>query len=108
MKTSMTEKLRLVKEAEEKADRTLAEYRGKAEAIISEARGEAESTRDEMEERARSEGVTEMNGIIEEAGKSALELGKQYEADGNSLREAVADRRGAAVAFIVEKLEEGA
>jgi vacuolar-type H+-ATPase subunit H len=108
MSTSMTEKLKLVKEAEDKAGRTLAEYREKAEAIVSEARDKAEREKEEMEAKARSEGVAEMNGIVEQAGKSARELGKQYEEDGNRLREAVADRRGDAVAFIVEKLEEGA
>jgi vacuolar-type H+-ATPase subunit H len=107
METSMTAKLKRVKETEDKAGRTLAEYREKAEAIVSEARSEAERAKEEMEEKARSEGVAEMNGIIEKAGKSARELAKQYEADGKRLREAVADRRGEAVAFIVEKLEEG-
>ena len=96
MSTSMAEKLKLVKEAEDRAGRTLSEYREKAEAIVSEARDKAERTKDEMEERARSEGVAEMNEIIEEAGKSARELGKQYETDGNKLREAVAGRREAA------------
>lgn len=105
---SMTEKLRMVKEAEDKAGRTLEEYREKAEAIISGARADVERAKEEMEEKARSEGVAEMNEIIEEAGKSARDLGKQYEEDGSKLREAVAGRHGAAVAFVVEKLEEGA
>ena len=107
MNSSMTAKLRQVKEAEDRAGRTLAEYREKAEAIVSQARSDKEKARDEVEERARSEGVAEMNGIVEDAGRDARELAKQYEADGERLREAVAGRRAAAVAFIVEKLEEG-
>ena len=107
METSMAAKLKLVKEAEDEAGRTLAEYREKAGAIVSDAHGEVERAKEDMETKARSEGVAEMNEIVEEAGRSAEELGKEYEADGKQLREAVAERRGEAVAFIVEKLEEG-
>jgi vacuolar-type H+-ATPase subunit H len=105
--SEIADKLGSVKDAEDKAERTLEEYRARAEAIVSSARDGSETAKGEAEEKARSEGEDEMAAILREAEKSAGELRKRYEEDGARLRKTVAVKQAAAVGFIVERLEQG-
>lgn len=107
MISSMVEKLKMVREAEDKAKQVLEYYRRMAEETTAEAREEAARMREREEAKAREEGEEEMNGTIELAGKEAEELRVEYMYDRMRLLAEVVERRKGAVAFLVEKLEKG-
>ena len=107
MISSMVEKLKKVKEAEERARQVRDYYRHMAEETLAEAREEAVAIKNREEARAREEGEQEMNEIIELGGKEAEELRVEYMYDRMRLLAEVVERRKDAVAFLVEKLEKG-
>jgi vacuolar-type H+-ATPase subunit H len=98
----------MVREAEEKAEQVVDYYRGMAEETIAAAEAEAEKTRSEAEERAREEGEQEMRELIAQAGTEAEELRVEYMYDRMRLLAVVVERRKDAVAFLVDRLEQGA
>jgi vacuolar-type H+-ATPase subunit H len=103
----MAEKLGRVREAEEKAEQIVEYYRGMAEETIAAAEAEAEKARSEAEERAREEGEQEMREIIENARAEGEELRVEYMYDRMKLLAMVVERRKDAVAFLVDRLEQG-
>jgi vacuolar-type H+-ATPase subunit H len=103
----MAEKLKMVREAEEKAGHVLEYYQQMAEESVSRARDETARTRAEGEAKAREEGETEMKEIIEHAKKEAEELRVEYMYDRMRLLAVVVERRKEAVAYLVDKLERG-
>ncbi len=107
MISSMVEKLKMVREAEDKAVKVLEFYQRMTEEAIAEAQDDVAKMREREEAKARSEGEEEMKGIIELAGKEAEELRIEYMYDRMRLLAEVVDRRKDAVAFLVEKLEKG-
>jgi len=105
--TSMTEKLSLVREAEEKAEQVLDYYRKMAEETIEGAQAEVEKNRDEAEAAARAEGENEMQEIIEHARMEGEELRVEYMYDRMRLLAVVVERRKEATSFLVDMLEKG-
>lgn len=105
--TSMAEKLSQVREAEEKAEQVVDYYRKMADETVAAAQAEVEKARSEAEERAREEGEQEMRDIIAHAGTEAEELRVEYMYDKMRLLAVVVERRKDAVAFLVDKLEQG-
>ena len=105
--SSIAEKLGRIKEAEDRAEGTLEDYRKRAEELIAGARAESEKAQADMEAKARSEGEAEMKGMVEEANREARALRERFKEDAARMRETVAARKGSAVRFVLEKLEKG-
>lgn len=106
--TSIAEKLRQVREAEEKAKQIREVYANMAAEIIQQAREEARRLREREEAKARVEGEAEMEEIVKHAMQEAEELRVEYMFDRAKLLAEVAKRRRRAVEFLLRKLEEGA
>ncbi|RJP32593.1 MAG: hypothetical protein C4536_05890 [Actinobacteria bacterium] len=104
---SMVEKLRLVREAEDKAEQTTRYYRQMAEESISAAREDVLKLKQESEAKAREEGEAEMRQMIEHARMEAEELRVEYMYDRMRLLAVVVERRKDAVAYLMERLERG-
>jgi hypothetical protein len=104
---SLSEKLKLVKEAEEKARGIRIYYDQMARDAVSRARDEAASNMKKEEAKAREQGEAVMQELIEHANKEAEELRIEYTYDRIRLHEVVVGRRRAAVAFLVERLLKG-
>ena len=105
--SSMAEKLNLVREAESKAEQVLDYYRKMAKENISSAHAEVGQVKQEEEARAREEGEEEMRDIIAHARIEAEELRVEYMYDRMRLLSTVVERRKGAIAFLVERLEQG-
>ncbi|MBN2026426.1 MAG: hypothetical protein JW854_06695 [Actinobacteria bacterium] len=105
--SSMVDKLRQVKEAEEKAEQVIDYYRNMAEESIANARENALKLRQEGEAKAREEGENEMREIIQHARMEAEELRVEYMYDRMRLLAVVVERRKDAVAYLKDRLEKG-
>lgn len=101
------EKLRKIKETEDRAREILEGYRRKAETAVSEAREEADRLVATEEARAREKSESEAEAMISLAGTEALELRQEYMFDVHYLENMVARKRSRAVGFLLEKLLEG-
>jgi vacuolar-type H+-ATPase subunit H len=105
--SSMVEKLRQVKEAEDKAEQVIDYYRQMAEESIAKAREDVLKLKQDEEAKAREEGENEMREIIQHARMEAEELRVEYMYDRMRLLAVVVERRKDAVAFLKERLERG-
>ena len=105
--SSMAEKLRLVKEAEEKAEQVIDYYRNMAEESVTEAREDVLKLKQDGEAKAREEGEKEMREMIEHARIEAEELRVEYMYDRMRLLAVVVERRKEAVAYLLQSLEAG-
>jgi vacuolar-type H+-ATPase subunit H len=103
--SSLVEKLKLVKEAEEKALQIIEKYRVMASESIAEANEEAQRIREREESRASEEGEAEMERIIKHAKEEAEEIRVEYMFDRARLLEKSADRYRKAVDFLLDRLE---
>jgi len=105
--SSMADKLRRVKEAEEKAEQVIDYYRNMAEESVAEARENALKLKQDGEAEAREEGEKEMREMIQHARIEAEELRVEYMYDRMRLLAVVVERRKEAVAYLLERLEAG-
>ncbi len=103
--STIAEKLKLVREAEEKAEKTLDLYRNIARETVEKALEEAKRLREEEEAKARVQGEAEMEEIVNHARAEAEELRVEYMLDRAKLLSEVAKRRKRAVSFLLLKLE---
>jgi len=103
----MVEKLRQVKEAEDKAEQVIDYYRNMAEESIARAREDVLKLKQDGEAKAREEGENEMQEIIQHARMEAEELRVEYMYDRMRLLAVVVERRKDAVTYLKERLERG-
>lgn len=101
------EKLRKVKEAEERARELMETHRRTADEIVLRAREEADRVVTTEEAKVREKSESEARDMITLAETEALELRQEYMFDVHYLDNLVARKRGHAVDFLVEKLLEG-
>ena len=104
---SMAEKLSQVREAEDKAAQVVDYYRKMAEETITNAQAEVEKNGNEVEASAREEGEQEMREIIENGVTEGEELRVEYAYDRMRLLAVVVEKRKEAIAYLVDKLEQG-
>lgn len=102
------EKIKKIREAEERAAGLLDDYRLEAEGIVARAREDADRLIAREEEAVRERSEKEAAAIIELAGTEALELRQEYMFDVHYLEALVARKRASAVQFLVDKLLEQA
>ncbi len=102
------EKIKKIRETEERAAQMLEALRREAEGIIAEAREEADRLVATKESAARDKSEKEAAALIELAGTEALELRQEYMFDVRYLEALVARKRASAVQFLVNKLLEQA
>jgi vacuolar-type H+-ATPase subunit H len=107
MMSPLIEKLKIVKEAEDKARQTLEMYRQMAEEAISQARKEIPGMLEREEATARVEGERILQETILHAHAEAEELRVEYTIDRAKLLSAVAVRNRNAVTFLFNKFESG-
>lgn len=105
MMSSLAEKLKMVREAEEKAIQILEVYRVMASESIAEAHEEVQRIKEREEARAREEGEAEMERIIKHAKEEAEEIRVEYMFDRARLLEESADSYKKAVNFLLDRLE---
>ncbi len=105
--SAILEKLKMVKEAERKAQQILELYRQMADEALSLAQEEVLRQKELEEAAAREEGKSEMEEMIELSMREAEELRVEYMFDRAKLLSEVAERHREAVAFLMEKLEKG-
>jgi vacuolar-type H+-ATPase subunit H len=103
----LLEKLRMVRETEDKAKQTLEMYKKMAEEALFQAREEVPGMVQRAEAEAREQGERELAETIKHANSEAEELRVEYTIDRAKLLSAVAVRHRNAVAFLLDKLENG-
>lgn len=98
------DKLKMIKEAEAKAQKVIEFYRHMAEEAVSNAQEEGKKMREEEEARARERAELESEQIIKLAMAEVEEIRLEYVYDRLSLYEAVVKKRERAVAFLLNRL----
>lgn len=98
------EKLKRIREAEERAAELLEGHRRTAAEIAAEASDEADRVVAAEEERVRERSEEEAEAMVRLAGTEALELRQEYMFDLHYLENMVARKRSRAVGFLLEKL----
>jgi len=102
----MSDRLRMVLEAEEKARRVLDEYRKSAEEIIARAREQAAALEKEILEEARIQGEKVQAEKLAHSRQEAEDLRWEYMFDRARLLAEVSTRCRRAVDLLLEKLED--
>jgi vacuolar-type H+-ATPase subunit H len=105
MANSSLEKLRRIKEVEEKARSLLDEAGRKSGELLAEARLEASRRVKEEETRAREDGNTRLAETLEQAQIEADGISDKANEEVEKLIAAAAPRREKAVVFLLERLE---
>lgn len=104
--STATEKLKRVKEAEDRAAEVIAASQAQAEEILRGAREEGEALRESERERAREKGEKDLRGRVEQAEKEAEEIRRAYREEKERILGVARGKSGEAVAYLLRKMEE--
>lgn len=101
-----TEKLKRVKEAEDRAAEVIAASQARAEEILRRAREEGEALRESEREKAREKGERDLRERVEQAKREAEEIRRSYREEKERILVVARGRSAEAVAYLLQKMEE--
>ncbi len=100
------EKLKQVKEAEDRAAEAIAASQAQAEQILRRAREEGDALLESERERAREKGEKDLQERVKQAKGEAEEIRRTYREEKERIIAAAREKSGKAVAFLMRKMEE--
>jgi vacuolar-type H+-ATPase subunit H len=101
-----TEKLKRVKEAEDRAAEVIAASQARAEEILRRAREEGEALQESERAKARERGEEDLREKVGQAEREAEEIRRSYREEKDSILREAREKYGEAVAYLLRQMEE--